>query len=130
MPAYASVIAIFGGGGLGCLLRWGLGAWLNPVFPTLPLGTVAANLSGGMLIGLASAFFSHNASVPPDLRLLVITGFLGGLTTFSTFSLEVVTLLGQRQYLWGLGLAGLHLLGTLFMTALGILIVNALVVRA
>lgn len=130
MPGSLSVIAVFGGGGFGCLLRWWLGALLNPVFPTVALGTVTANLVGGMLIGLASAFFSHNASVPPEIRLMVITGFLGGLTTFSTFSLEVVTLIGQRQYLWGLGVAGLHLLGALFMTALGILIVNALVVRA
>lgn len=130
MPGLAPVIAVFAGGGLGCLLRWWLGALLNPVFPTVPLGTVTANLAGGMLIGLASAFFAHNASVPPEVRLAVITGFLGGLTTFSTFSLEVVTLIGQREYLWALGLAGLHLLGALFMTALGILIVNALFMRA
>jgi len=91
-----SVIAVFCGGGVGCLTRWGLGALLNPIFPTVPLGTVAVNLIGGMLIGLASAFFSHNASVPPELRLLVITGFLGGLTTFSTFSLEAI-------YLWERG---------------------------
>ncbi|MBS0403933.1 MAG: fluoride efflux transporter CrcB [Proteobacteria bacterium] len=115
---------------MGCLLRWGLGALLNPIFPTLPLGTVAVNLIGGMLIGLASAFFSHSASVPPEVRLLIITGFLGGLTTFSTFSLEVVTLLAQRQYGWGLGAAGLHLVGSLLMTALGMLIVNALFARA
>ena len=130
MPGYGSVIAVFAGGGLGCLLRWWLGALLNPVFPTVPLGTVTANLAGGMLIGLASAFFSHNASVPPEIRLMVITGFLGGLTTFSTFSLEVVTLIGQREYFWALGLASLHLLGALFMTALGIVIVDALFARA
>lgn len=130
MPGYVSIVAVFGGGGLGCLLRWWLGMMLNPIFPTVPLGTLAVNLIGGMLIGLASAFFSHNASVPPELRLMVITGFLGGLTIFSTFSLEVVTLLAQRQYLWGLGLAGLHLMGSLMMTALGMLIVHALFVRA
>lgn len=130
MPRVLPVLAVFAGGGLGCLLRWGLGALLNPIFPTLPLGTVAVNLAGGMLIGGFSAFFSHSAGVPPELRLLIITGFLGGLTTFSTFSLEVVTLLAQRQYGWGLGAAGLHLLGSLLMTALGMLIVNALFVRA
>ena len=110
-------------------MRWGLGALLNPIFPTIPLGTVAVNLIGGMLIGLASAFFSHNAGMPPELRLMVITGFLGGLTTFSTFSLEVVTLIGQKEYWWGLGAASLHLFGSLFMTAVGMLIVNALFVR-
>ncbi|MEZ5607356.1 MAG: fluoride efflux transporter CrcB [Burkholderiaceae bacterium] len=130
MPRLLPVLAVFCGGGLGCLLRWGLGALLNPIFPTIPLGTVAVNLIGGMLIGLSSAFFSHSASVPPELRLLVITGFLGGLTTFSTFSLEVVTLLAQKQYGWGLGAASLHLFGALFMTALGMLIANALFVRA
>ncbi|CAM5792331.1 MAG: fluoride efflux transporter CrcB [Burkholderiales bacterium] len=130
MSRLLPVLAVFVGGGLGCLLRWGLGALLNPIFPTLPLGTVAVNLIGGMLIGLASAFFSHSASVPPEVRLLIITGFLGGLTTFSTFSLEVVTLLAQRQYGWGLGAAGLHLVGSLLMTALGMLIVNALFARA
>ena len=130
MSRLLPVLAVFVGGGLGCLLRWGLGALLNPIFPTLPLGTVAVNLIGGMLIGLASAFFSHSASVPPEVRLLIITGFLGGLTTFSPFSLEVVTLLAQRQYGWGLGAAGLHLVGSLLMTALGMLIVNALFARA
>lgn len=129
MSGIWSAVAVFCGGGIGCLTRWGLGALLNPIFPTIPLGTVAVNLIGGMLIGLASAFFSHNAGMPPELRLMVITGFLGGLTTFSTFSLEVVTLIGQKEYWWGLGAASLHLFGSLFMTAVGMLIVNALFVR-
>ena len=129
MSGMWSAVAVFCGGGIGCLTRWGLGALLNPIFPTIPLGTVAVNLIGGMLIRLASAFFSHNAGMPPELRLMVITGFLGGLTTFSTFSLEVVTLIGQKEYWWGLGAASLHLFGSLFMTAVGMLIVNALFVR-
>ena len=129
MSGMWSAVAVFCGGGIGCLTRWGLGALLNPIFPTIPLGTVAVNLIGGMLIGLASAFFSHNAGMPPELRLMVITGFLGGLTTFATFSLEVVTLIGQKEYWWGLGAASLHLFGSLFMTAVGMLIVNALFVR-
>ena len=129
MSGMWSAVAVFCGGGIGCLTRWGLGALLNPIFPTIPLGTVAVNLIGGMRIGLASAFFSHNAGMPPELRLMVITGFLGGLTTFSTFSLEVVTLIGQKEYWWGLGAASLHLFGSLFMTAVGMLIVNALFVR-
>lgn len=130
MSGMWSVIAVFCGGGVGCLARWGLGALLNPIFPTVPLGTVAVNLIGGMLIGLASAFFSHHGGIPPEWRLMVITGFLGGLTTFSTFSLEVVTLIARKEYWWGLGAASLHLFGALFMTALGMLIVNAVFVRS
>jgi CrcB protein len=124
-----SIIAVFGGAGLGALLRWGLGGWLNPVFPTVPLGTLAANLVGGLLVGLASAFFSHSAGLAPEWRLLIITGFLGGLTTFSTFSAEVVTLIGRQQLGWALGAASLHLFGSLLLTALGIVLANALFVR-
>ena len=124
------ILAVFGGAGAGALMRWRLGIWLNPVFPTVPLGTLAANLIGGLLIGLFSAYFSHNPGIAPETRLLVITGFLGGLTTFSTFSAEVVTLLAEREYGWALGTAGAHLAGSLLLTALGILLVNALFVRA
>jgi CrcB protein len=125
-----SIVAVFGGAGFGALLRWWLGAMLNPVFPTIPLGTVAANLTGGLLVGVASAFFAHNAGLPPEWRLLIITGFLGGLTTFSTFSVEVVTLVGRQEYWWALGAASVHLIGSLMLTAAGILIANALFVRA
>ena len=124
-----AVLAVFGGAGLGALLRWCLGTWLNPVFPTVPMGTVAANLLGGLLVGLASAFFNHHGGLAPEWRLLVITGFLGGLTTFSSFSVEVVTLIGRQQYAWALGSASLHLVGSLALTAIGILVVNALIVR-
>ena len=95
-----AVLAVFVGAGVGALLRWSLGGWLNPVFPTVPLGTLAANLGGGLLVGVASAFFSHHAGLAPEWRLLAITGFLGGLTTFSTFSAEVVTLLIRQEYAW------------------------------
>lgn len=125
-----TVLAVFVGAGLGALLRWWLGGLLNPVFPTIPLGTVAANLIGGLLIGLASAVFTHKSGLPPEWRLLVITGFLGGLKTFSTFSLEVVTLIGRQQYGWALGLAGLHLAGSLMLTAVGIVLANAVLIRA
>lgn len=124
-----SILAVFGGAGFGALLRWWLGAVLNPAFPTIPLGTVAANLIGGLLVGIASAFFTHNAALPPEWRLLIITGFLGGLTTFSTFSVEVVTLIGRQEYVWALGAAGVHLVGSLVLTAIGILIANAIFVR-
>lgn len=124
------ILAVFGGAGFGALLRWWLGRWLNPVFPTIPMGTVAANLIGGLLIGVASAYFNHNSGLAPEWRLLVITGFMGGLTTFSTFSVEVVTLIGRQEYWWALGAASLHLVGSLSLTAVGILIVNALFIKA
>jgi CrcB protein len=124
------ILAVFGGAGCGALLRWWLGGLLNPVFPTIPLGTLAANLIGGLLVGVASAFFTHNTGMPPELRLLIITGFMGGLTTFSTFSIEVVTLIGRQEYWWAMGAASAHLIGSLVLTAIGILMANALFVRA
>lgn len=124
-----SVLAVFGGAGLGALLRWWLGGWLNPIFPTIPLGTVAANLIGGLLVGVASASFSHHAALPLEWRLLIITGFLGGLTTFSTFSVEVVTLIGRQQHGWALAAASVHLFGSLVLTGVGILLANVLFVR-
>ena len=125
-----AVLAVFVGAGVGALLRWSLGGWLNPVFPTVPLGTLAANLGGGLLVGVASAFFSHHAGLAPEWRLLAVTGFLGGLTTFSTFSAEVVTLLIRQEYAWALGAAGVHLAGSLALTALGIALANALMIRS
>ena len=124
-----SIVVVFAGAGFGALLRWWLGGLLNPVFPTIPLGTLSANLIGGLLVGLASAGFAHHDALPLEWRLLVITGFLGGLTTFSTFSLEVVTLIGRQQYGWALGAAGAHLAGSLVLTGVGILIAHALFAR-
>ena len=117
-------LAVGVGAALGAWLRWGLGIALNPFFPTVPLGTLAANLIGGYLVGVAVAFFTQHAGLSPELRLFAITGFLGGLTTFSTFSAEVVSLLARAQYLWALAAASGHLIGSLAMTALGILTVN------
>lgn len=114
-------LAIGVGAALGAWLRWGLGLWLNPLFPTLPMGTLAANLLGGYLIGLAMAFFASYTGLAPEARLLVITGFLGGLTTFSTFSAEIFTLLSRQQWGWGLTSVLLHLVGSVLMTALGVL---------
>jgi len=125
-----SMLVVFGGAGCGALLRWWLGGLLNPVFPTLPLGTLAANLIGGLLVGAASAYFTQHTSLPPEWRLLVITGFLGGLTTFSTFSLEVVTLIGRQEYAWALGTAGAHLFGSLALTMMGIFMASAAFARA
>lgn len=113
-------LAIGIGSAFGAWLRWGLGLWLNPALPELPLGTLSANLVGGYLIGLAVAFFAHYPGLSPEWRLLIITGFLGGLTTFSTFSAETVTLLLRGQYAWGAGIIAAHLGGSLLMTVLGI----------
>ena len=123
---FSAFLAVGLGAAVGAWLRWGLGLWLNPAFPTMPLGTLAANLIGGYLIGVATAILAHSSSIPPEVRLLVITGFLGGLTTFSTFSAEAVTLLSRQQYSWAVMHVGSHLLGSLAMTVLGILTINFL----
>lgn len=116
----SALLAIGIGAAVGAWLRWGLGLWLNPVYPAVPLGTLAANLGGGYLIGLALAFFAQHPGLSPEWRLLLITGFLGGLTTFSTFSAEVFTLLARAQWLHGLAAIGLHVAGSLAMTGLGV----------
>jgi CrcB protein len=119
MTLYA-FLAIGIGAAVGAWLRWGFGLWLNPAVPELPMGTLTANLVGGYLIGLAIAFFMQNPSISVEWRLLIITGFLGGLTTFSTFSAETVTLLMRGQYAWGTAIIAAHLGGSLLMTVLGI----------
>jgi len=118
-----SFVVVGVGAACGAWLRWWLGIILNPLFPTLPLGTLSANLLGGYLVGVAVAFFAES-SLPPETRLFVITGFLGGLTTFSTFSAEVVTLFSRSEYLWGGIAAGAHLVGSLAMTAFGMATVS------
>ena len=125
MNAFA-LVAIGGGAALGAWLRYALGLWLNPLLPAMPLGTLAANLIGGYLIGMAVAVFHVNVELPAELKLFAITGFLGGLTTFSTFSAEVVGLIRTAQYGWALGTASLHLFGSLLLTGLGILTIQKL----
>jgi CrcB protein len=115
-----SILAICVGASLGAMLRWWLGLVLNGLFPTIPPGTLAANLVGGYLVGLAIAFFATYAAIAPEWRLLVITGFCGGLTTFSTFSAELVTLLQQGRAAWALAAAAAHLAGSVLMTFAGI----------
>ena len=116
---FTSFIAVGIGAALGAWLRWGLGEWLNTRIE-LPLGTLAANLIGGFLVGVAVALLADRADLAPAWRLFIITGFLGGLTTFSTFSAESVALLTRGDYGWALAHAGLHLFGSLVLTALGI----------
>ena len=121
-----AALYVFVGAGLGALLRWLLGQRLNPVFPSIPLGTLTANLLGGFLVGFLLIWLNRHPGLPPELRLLVITGFLGGLTTFSTFSAEVVTLLSRGELVLGLSAAAAHLLGSLLLTALGMGLAHAL----
>ena len=116
----SAVIAISLGASLGALMRWGLGVGLNHLLPTLPLGTLVANLVGGYLIGLALALFAQAPNLAPEWRLFVITGFLGGLTTFSTFSAEVVAALQQGRLGWAAATISTHLLGSLALTLLGL----------
>ena len=115
-----SILAISLGASLGALLRWWLGLALNGLFPTIPPGTLAANLIGGYLVGLAIAFFATYTALAPEWRLLVITGFCGGLTTFSTFSAEIITLLQQGRAAWAFAAAAAHLAGSVVMTLAGI----------
>src|SRR5438067_9360782 len=109
-------VAVGIGAALGAWLRWGLAAALNARAPQFPLGTLAANLIGGYLVGIAVAFFAARTALPPEARLFVITGFLGGLTTFSTFSSEVTQLLLRGEYGTGIALAVAHLAGSLLLT--------------
>jgi fluoride exporter len=110
---------------LGAWTRWGLGAMLNAVLPSLPLGTLVANLAGGFMIGLAIEYFMNHALIAPEWRLFIITGFLGSLTTFSTFSAEAVELFMMDQYGWAMLHIGSHLAGSLLMTVLGIAVARA-----
>ncbi len=114
-----SVLAICIGASLGALLRWRLGLWLNPG-AVIPLGTLAANLIGGYLVGICVAVFQALPNLDPVWRLALVTGFLGALTTFSSFSAEVVGMLGQQRYALAFGTAALHLFGSLLLTVAGI----------
>lgn len=119
------LLAVGVGAALGAWLRWGLGLLLNPLVMALPLGTLAANLLGGYLVGVAVGLFHLNTHWPLALKLFAITGFLGGLTTFSTFSAEVVERLLAGQPALAIGLASIHLAGSLTATWLGLLTVGA-----
>ncbi|MBI0326094.1 fluoride efflux transporter CrcB [Burkholderia plantarii] len=125
-----SIAAIFIGAGLGALLRWGLSLALNMVVPQLPLGTLASNLIGGYLIGVAIVVFNTKTGLPPEWRLFVITGFMGGLTTFSTYSAEVMQHVVDGRLGWAAIVAFVHLIGSFTLTLLGILTARALLLPA
>lgn len=146
-PSFLSWCAVGLGAALGAWLRWGLGLWLNgvtllapsssslpllqafpmfPMFPMFPLGTLVANLGGGLLSGLAFGFFSSHPGLAPEWRLFAVTGFLGGLTTFSAFSAESLSLLQRGDYGWAVAHSGLHVFGALACCALGFALQRAL----
>ena len=123
---WPSIFAIFCGAGFGALLRAGFNFLTVGSASIIPLGTLLSNLVGGYLIGIAIAFFGNNPNLSPEWKLFVITGFLGGLTTFSSFSAEVVSLMQRGEVTWALGTALLHLIGSLALTFLSILTYQAL----
>ena len=118
---WLSILAIFFGAGLGALLRAGFNFLSVSAASIIPLGTLLSNMVGGYLVGMAVAFFGNNPQLSPEWRLLVVTGFLGGLTTFSSFSAEVVAFIQRGEFTWALGTAMLHRVGSLLLTFLGIL---------
>jgi fluoride exporter len=118
--------AIGVGAMLGAWLRWGLTIWLNHRHPHFPYGTFAANAIGGFMVGLAVAYFVKHPDLSPAWRLLVITGFLGGLTTFSTYSAEVIALVERGQVAWALVVGSSHLVVSLVLTAVGLWVGRAI----
>jgi CrcB protein len=123
---WSPVLAISVGAAAGALLRWQLGVRMNSLLPLLPLGTLAANLVGAYIIGLAVAYLAEAPNLAPEWRLVIITGFCGGLTTFSTFSAEVVTRIQHNQLSWAFATIAVHLAGSLVMTFAGIATVRLL----
>ncbi|GJL43304.1 putative fluoride ion transporter CrcB [Enterobacter asburiae] len=119
--------AIMIGGAVGCVIRWFFGFKLNSFFPSLPPGTLVVNLLGAFIIGAAMAYFMRNPQLDPAWKLLIVTGLCGGLTTFSTFSVEVFTLLQAGNYSWALGSVLVHVAGSLLMTAAGFYLITLLI---
>ncbi len=114
-----SWLAVGLGAAIGAWLRWCLGMWLNTVHQHIPLGTLVANLAGGFIIGMATSFFFWHNNISPEWRLFIITGFLGGLTTFSTFSAETVLMLQRGEYIWAGAQIVLHVAGSILMCIAG-----------
>ncbi|WP_342221379.1 fluoride efflux transporter CrcB [Candidatus Fukatsuia endosymbiont of Tuberolachnus salignus] len=120
------IVSIILGSALGGLLRWDLGLKLNSLFQTVSLGTLVANLIAGYVVGVAVAYFSQAQGIAPEWRLLIVTGFCGGLSTFSMFSVEVVVLIQQGRVAWAVGVIAIHIIGSLLMTLLGMVSWQAL----
>lgn len=116
--SFASFAAVGLGAVLGAWSRWGLSIWLNPRHQVFPIGTFAANIIGALLIGAAMAYFETRSTLPPAVKLFAVTGFLGALTTFSTFSAEVLTMVQKSQYAWALGTTSAHVVGSVCAAAL------------
>jgi fluoride exporter len=123
---FKSLLAVMLGGAVGCSLRWLISLRFNTLFPNLPPGTLLVNLAGGFIIGAAMAYFIRNPHLDPTWKLLIVTGLCGGLTTFSTFSAEIVMLLQSGKYLWAMSSVMVHLIGSLLMTFAGFAVVNLL----
>lgn len=121
-----SLLAVMIGGAMGCALRWLISLRFNALFPNLPPGTLIVNLAGGFIIGVALAYFLKNPQLDPMWKLLIVTGLCGGLTTFSTFSAEIVLLLQNGNYLWAMTSVMTHVIGSLLMTFAGFALVNVL----
>lgn len=117
---WSGFVAVGLGAAIGAWARWGLSVCLNPRLVFFPLGTFVANAIGGFLVGIAVAYFLRNPDLSPAWRLFAVTGFLGGLTTFSTFSAEVIVLIERNEVMWAMGVAAAHLLVSLALTAAGI----------
>jgi fluoride exporter len=116
---WSSVVAVSLGSAIGALLRWQFNVKLNSLWPAMPMGTLVANLVGGYIVGVAVAYFSQASEIAPEWRLLIVVGFCGGLTTFSTFSAEVLTMLQQAKFAWALATVSVHVVGSLLMTWAG-----------
>ncbi|NHC60271.1 fluoride efflux transporter CrcB [Paenalcaligenes suwonensis] len=117
---WKAIAAVAVGAGCGGVMRWMLSLRLNAVWPNMPLGTLVSNLVAGYIVGVAVAVFAQMPNLSPEWRLVIITGFCGGLSTFSTFSIEVVTALERGAYSWALGMVSVHVLGSLLMTIAGL----------
>ncbi|WP_086873184.1 fluoride efflux transporter CrcB [Kosakonia pseudosacchari] len=120
-----SLFAVIIGGSAGCVIRWLLAMRFNTLFPNLPPGTLLVNLLGGLIIGGALALFTRHPHLDPTWRLLITTGLCGGMTTFSTFSLEIFAQLQTGSYAWALASVLVHVVGSILMTALGFALINA-----
>ncbi|HHG0704090.1 TPA: fluoride efflux transporter CrcB [Klebsiella pneumoniae] len=125
--ALGQLSAVMIGGAVGCVIRWFFGVKLNSFFPSLPPGTLVVNLLGAFIIGAAMAYFMRNPQLDPAWKLLIVTGLCGGLTTFSTFSVEVFTSLQMGNYIWAFTSVLVHVLGSLFMTAAGFYLITLLI---